>query len=205
MAILEHELRSAANSAVTPLRRHLPSRDEYYGMVKAGVFGDRRLELIEGEIVEMAPIGPAHASINYPLARLLENAFGEGFALRIDAPISLGEDDRPSEPQPDITVVNGVAQDYRTHHPHPSEIALVVEISDSTLTEDRTIKAALYSSAGIPEYWIVNLVDNRVEVLRSPGESGYSSVSTHEIGDAIEPLFGPGQFIAVATVFLQNS
>ena len=202
MAILEHEIRSAANSAVTPLRRHFPSRDEYYRMVSARVFGDMRLELIEGEIVEMAPIGPEHAYINYPLARLLENAFGADFALRIDVPISLGMDDRPSEPQPDIAVVKGAPQDYRTRHPRASEIALVVEISDSTLTEDRTVKAALYSSAGIPEYWILNLVDHWIEVLRTPGESGYSSLSKYEIGDVIEPLSAPGRFIAVASVFL---
>ena len=197
MAILEHELRSATNAAIG-LRRHLTSRDEYYAMVAAGVYGDRRLEMIEGEIVETAPIGPGHASISHPLAKLLETAFGHQFTVRNQVPISLGDDDFPSEPQPDLAVVTGNWKDYRKRHPRPSEIKLVVELADSSLAEDRTIKASLYAAAGIPEYWIVNLVENCVLVHLGPTVAGYTDIKTYSVGDAITPLLAQANAIVLA-------
>ena len=200
MAILEHEVRSSSDAGLSGSRRCLFTRDDYYTMGKAGVFTDKRVELIEGEIIEMAPIGPPHAAITHPLAVLLEAAFGPDFTLRTQVPITLGDATNPSEPEPDIVVATGSWRDYLTRHPNQNDIQLIVEISDSTLAYDRTIKARLYSDAQIPEYWIVNLVDAHIEVHRQPTESGYAEVVVYRAGDSVEPLLATGRSFTVDEV-----
>ena len=198
MAILEHELRFASEAVLTGLHRHLLARDEYDAMVNAGAFKDSRIELIEGEIVEMAPIGDAHAALNDPIAMLLRAAFGNGFTVRTQAPIALGDDARPSAPQPDVTVALGHWQDYLSRKPVPNDICLVLEIADTTLSTDRSVKAALYGSAGITEYWIVNLNDRQIEAHRTPCETGYTDVTVFQAGGHIEALRLPGTRMAVS-------
>jgi Uma2 family endonuclease len=157
-------------------------------MALAGGFQDRRVELVEGEIIDMAPIGEAHAAVTDPLAEVLRAAFGPGFAVRTQAPIALGDDSKPSEPQPDIAVVVGSWRDYLTRTPGPADIRLIVEISDTTLVADQTIKFCLYASADIPEYWIVHIPDACIEVYREPGAIGYASKSTFSAGNVISPI-----------------
>jgi Uma2 family endonuclease len=195
MAVLEHEVRSA-EARLTDLRRHLFTREEYYGL--AEILGDKRVELIEGEIIEMAPFGDFHASVTHPLAVILEEAFGEGFCARNQVPIALGEDFKPSDPQPDVAIVAGTWRDYAGRHPAAVDVKLIVEVADSSLRDDRGIKAKLYGSAGIPEYWIVNLVDRQIEVYREPCEAGYRSVTKHRVGDRVKPLLASGDGILVA-------
>lgn len=197
MAILEHEIRATAKSSVTGLHRHLFTRDEYYSMAEAGVFGDKRLELIEGEIIEMAPIGPSHAAITDPLAAILRDVFGPGFTVRTQVPVSLGVDPRPSDPQPDVAVVTGSWRDYTGRNPRPQEIKLLVEVADTTLSDDRSVKSTLYAASGVPEYWIVNLVDGQLEVHRDPTESGYVSVKIYRPDETVEPLFSDGKSVTI--------
>jgi Uma2 family endonuclease len=197
---MEHEVRSAEQSLMTSSRRFLLTRDEYYEVALTGLFEGRRVELIEGELIQMMPIDDYHAAITDPLARVLHRTFGEEYAIRTQVPIALGDNYRPSDPQPDATVAIGSWRDYTARKPVASDIRLLVEVSDSSLTFDRTIKAALYGDAGIPEYWIVNLNDRQIEVHRQPKEGGYDSLTTYGTGDAIEPLFAEGRTVKVSEI-----
>ena len=194
MAILEHEVRSGRFHSIT-LQRHLFTRDEYHAL--SDILRDRHVELLEGEIIEMAPIGPSHAAITQPLTDLIAKAFGPGFSVRSQTPVALGDERNASEPEPDVAVVAGSWRDYLSRQPGPADIKLIVEIADSSLSYDRTIKAALYATAGIPEYWIVNLLERQLEVYREPGEAGYAAVSNYLAGGSVEPLFAPGSNVVV--------
>jgi Uma2 family endonuclease len=198
MAILEHDVRTAGQSSLTGLHRHLFTREEYYAIGTMGLFTDKRIELIEGEIIEMAPIGPPHAAITHPLAVILEQAFGTGFTARNQVPVVLEDDIKPSEPEPDIAVVTGHWRDYLNRKPGTSDIKLIVEVADSSLNDDRTIKAVLYATFGIPEYWIVNLIDLQLEVYREPSETGYASCQIYRSGDTVTPLSAPNASVVIA-------
>jgi Uma2 family endonuclease len=138
-------------------------RVEYERLVDLGVFTDERLELLEGVLVVREPQGSTHAAIVTTVGQVLATAFGDGWHTRLHSPLALGE---YSEPEPDVAVVAGKSKDYLVTH--PSTAALVVEVADSSLMLDRRFKAALYARAGLPEYWIVNLVDRVLEVHRDP-------------------------------------
>ena len=203
MAVLEQEMRQASELTVTRMTRHLFSREDYHALAAVGLLNDQRVELIEGEIIDMAPIGDWHAAVTHPMAVLLEELFGSGFSARNQVPIMVGGDRQPSEPQPDITVVVGAWRDYGARKPGPKDIVLVVEVADTSLEFDRNIKARLYAAAGIPEYWIVNLVDNCLEVHRNPANAAYGAVNIYKPTDRVTPLHAPGGSISVAE-FLPN-
>lgn len=169
------------------------SRAEYDRAVEAGVFEpDARLELIDGALLAMTPQGSRHAAAVSLTARELRKAFGERVEIRIQSPLALGDD---SEPEPDVAVVPGSARDYRDRH--PAEALLVVEVADTSLDRDRTVKQRLYAGAGIPEYWLISLPDARVEVHREAGADGYRRRSTHRAGETIAPAARPGTAIDV--------
>lgn len=130
---------------------------------------DERLELVEGEIVERTPQDSRHATAVVLTSEALRNCLQPGYFLRVQLPLAL---DEMSEPEPDIAVVSGTARDYRDSH--PTNAVLVIVIADTTLDYDRYTKASLYAKAGIPEYWIVNLVDRQLEMYRNPGSLGES-------------------------------
>jgi Uma2 family endonuclease len=132
----------------------------------------------------------------------LREAFGSGHTVRTQAPISLGDDLKPSEPQPDITVAVGAWRDYAGRNPSPDDVKLIVEIADSSLQYDRSIKSALYASAGILEYWIVNLAEKSVEVYTGHSEQGYAALKTYTEGDTITPVLAPSAAIAVSDFML---
>ncbi len=183
-----------------PQVRHW-TRDEYYKMGESGIIGpDERVELIDGEIVAMTPQDTPHAVAGSLVEEALRVAFGPGFHIRSQRPLSLGPD---SEPEPDAAVVRGSARDYLKAH--PTTAVLAVEISDATLPFDRGKKAALYARAGIPEYWIVNLPDRILEVYRDPGpladrpaEHGYRSIRRFGPPDSVAPLSSPAAHVRVA-------
>ena len=168
-------------------------------MAEAGIFRPgERLELIEGEIVRMTPQGSVHATGIQLAQEALGTLFGAGFLVRVQMPLALGS---VSEPEPDIAVVPGSPRDFR--QTHPTMAALVVEVSDSTLAFDRQTKGHLYAEAGIPEYWIVNLNDGKLEVYREPtapatGTAYYRETLTLGPSDAVSPLAVPGSSICVA-------
>lgn len=177
-----------------PMRRF--TVEEYHMMARAGVFksGDP-FELLEGWIVPKMTKNPAHVWAVQKLGEWLESHVPAGWYVRRQDPITTSE----SEPEPDLAVTRGSRDDYLQRHPEPHELALVVEIADTTLAHDRNTKARVYARAGIAAYWIVNLVDEQIEVYRDP--SGPTPLPSYHQRrdyrpDEIVPLVIAGQEIA---------
>ena len=192
-------------TTITEPTVHLWTRAEYDQLVRLGVFEGRRIELIEGELIDMPPMYSRHAAGIGLAARALQRIFEDGHHeddhhLRVQMPFASGE---RSEPEPDVAVVVGSVRDYVDEH--PSSALLVVEVSDSSLAYDRTTKASLYAKAGVPDYWVLNLVDGRLEVHRDPVPDPaarygwrYASVESLAADGQIAPLARPAARVAVA-------
>ncbi len=176
---------------------HRLTVDDYYLMVKAGVLSpDNRTELIEGEILDMAPIGSARADVVTLLTERLSRAVGKSAAVRTQRPLRLST---RSEPQPDVALVQAKRGGYRRGHPTPGDVLLLIEVSDTTRQFDLNIKARLYSMYDIPEYWVVDLVGNRVWRHRNPGSTVYGEREKFAAGKLAVPE-GLGE-IAIAELF----
>lgn len=146
------------------VQTRLWSREEYERLIAGGMFHpEERLELIEGEILQMSPQGSTHATAVILVENTLRKVFGSKYVVRVQMPLALGPN---SEPEPDLAVVPGSPRDYRDEHPQTAE--LVVEVADTTLTYDRSKKSIIYARAGIQEYWILNLIERQLEVYRQP-------------------------------------
>lgn len=166
-------------------------------MAEAGVLTpDDRTELIEGEIIDMPPIGPTHASVVVLLTKRLVRTVGDAVEVRAQQPVRFMP---RSEPQPDFALVVAKPGGYRQSHPVAGDILLLIEVSDSTLRYDLDVKARLYAKHGVPEYWVVDLVDNRVWRHRRPSGQGYAQRDEIDEG-ALELPVGAGE-IAVAELF----
>ena len=147
---------------------------EYYRMAEAGILRPgERVELIEGEIITMAAIGSRHAAVVTRLQRRFERALGDRALVRVQNPVRLSD---LSEPEPDVALLRPHADYYASAHPGPADVLLMIEVAETTLAFDRGTKLPLYAIAGIPEYWIVDLGGDRIEVYREPGATGYSDV-----------------------------
>jgi len=172
---------------VRPLHRR-----EYEQLVAAGAFEDERVELLRGVLVEMSPQGWAHSGAAARIANLLTRALGDEIEIRAHSPLPAGED---SMPEPDVAVVPRVPIGE-----HPSHAFLVVEVAESSLRKDRTIKAPIYAEAVVPEYWIVDLAGRAVEVHTGPRDGVYGTVV--RIGDdgELRPAAFPEIAIAVAEI-----
>lgn len=171
-------------------------------MCELGVIGeDERVELIEGNIVQMPPIGPDHShSVGWGNNELV-TLYGASHIVRVQLPLALLSH---SQPQPDFALV---AKDQLKPGHHPAEADLVIEVADSSLAYDRTEKASVYAAAGIPDYWIVNLPGRRLEVHRDPGPDSaapaghsYRSLRVHLPDEAVAPLFRPNIAVPVSVL-----
>jgi Uma2 family endonuclease len=161
-------------------RRHRITVEHFYRMGEAGLFGaNERVELINGEIIDVPPMGSRHAGSLEQLASALAAAVGTRAIVRQQLPLRLGED---SEPQPDIVVATTRADHYKASHPTAADVLLLVEISDSTLRYDREIKVGLYAHHEVPEVWVVDLQGKQVHCYRSPVRGQYATVATVELG-----------------------
>jgi Uma2 family endonuclease len=172
------------DTTLTEPRLLLWTKDEYYKMAEIGFFDGKRVELIGGKVLEMTPMLSGHATATMLVAEALREVFYARHFLRVQLPLSVSE---ISDPEPDVAVVEGAIRDYRDAH--PTTAALVVEVADSSLDYDLTDKASLYASAGVADYWVVNLPQRRLEVLRSP------------IPDASQPF---GYSYASRRIFTEN-
>lgn len=146
---------------------------------------DERIELIEGEIVEMSPISEGHASTVMRLVWLFSRVFGQRALLNVQNPIQL---DEVTLPQPNVALLRPRDDFYSQRHPGPADILLLIEISDTTLAYDRRVKTALYNAAGVIEYWIINLPDHVIEVYREPRPDGYRTMTRYAPGETLSPL-----------------
>lgn len=156
----------------TLLRRHRLSVAQYHRMGEAGIFApDARVELIEGELVEMAPIGTRHASTVNRLNRLLVAATGKQAVVTVQNPLRLGDH---SEPQPDLLLLRPREDFYAAAHPVATDVLLLIEVADSTARLDREIKLPLYARHGVAEVWIVDLDARLLLVHRDPAGDTYA-------------------------------
>jgi Uma2 family endonuclease len=160
------------------LPRHRITVDEYYRMAEVGLIApDARTELIEGEVIEMPPIGSPHASAIDRLEHLLRPNLGESARIRVQHPVHL---DNYSEPQPDLAVVLPKNDFYHSNHPTPADIYLIVEVSQSSFRMDFEVKATLYARHLVPEVWVIDLERSQIHFLRSPRNGVYVDVSISE-------------------------
>lgn len=173
--------------------------DTYYRMAREGLIGpDEQVELLEGEIVRMPPIGPTHADVVDELGLASRWVPLEtDVRVRIQGPICL---DRFSEPQPDIAVLRRRPEGYRRDHPTAADVLLLIEVADSTLLTDRSRKVPLYARHGVPEVWLVNLPAKLVEVYRQPAGDAFGE--RHDVTEGIlRPLLLPDLELDVAALF----
>ena len=157
------------------LKRRRFTLEEYHRMGEVGIFHeDDRVELIEGEIVEMSPIGRLHAATVDRIAHVFSRRLGDRAIVRVQNPIQFTA--LVSEPQPDVTLLVPKTDFYASGHPGPTDILLVVEVMDSTVAYDRGVKLGLYARAGIVEVWLANVNTRRIELCRRLGTDGYGEV-----------------------------
>jgi Uma2 family endonuclease len=154
-----------------PTRRRLDI-DVYYRMAEAGILTDpRRVELIDGEIIDTGAIGSPHAAVTNRLARLFARALRDEAALvNVQSPLRL---DPYNEPQPDLMLLRSRDDDYRASHPNAADVLLLVEVSETSLVYDHGIKLALYAKFEVPEVWIIDLSGSAVEIYREPKDGAY--------------------------------
>lgn len=168
-------------------------------MGEGSVFApDARLELIEGEIIEMAPIGPPHAGTVAILGRLLERAAGDAGVVWVQNPVRIGD---RSMPQPDVVLLKPRADMYTRSHPLPADVLLLIEVSDTTLRFDVETKIPLYARAGIVEAWVVDLETSVVRVFRDPEATGYRTSFTVSGDERVSALAMPGIGVVVSELF----
>jgi Uma2 family endonuclease len=161
--------------------------DEYHRLIEGGFLDDKQVELLNGEIVEMAPEGIPHASLSSDAADYLRALLGDRAKVREGKPITLPNN---SEPEPDIAIVRMPSSIYRSHHPYPEDIFWLIEFSDSSLTKDLQVKTKTYANAGIQEYWVLNLKEMKLIAFQSPSSEGYQSEQTFTQG-SIQPIAFP--------------
>ncbi len=163
----------------------------YQRMVEEGILTpEDRVELLENYLVLKMPKNPPHEGTIDLIKAALPPRVPAGWLLRVQQTIALPD----SQPEPDFAVVRGNPRSYLTRHPGPADVGLVIEVADSSLLRDQRDKTRIYARAGIPYYWIVNLVDRRVEVYSRPTSAGtvpaYGSWQTYQAGDAIPLVLG---------------
>lgn len=172
--------------------------DKYHRMIDSGIFTeDDRVELIEGEILEMAPIGSRHAACVDELNRIFVRGAGDRAVVRIQNPITLGD---LSEPEPDVVLARRREGGYREQHPSAQDILLLVEVSDSSHRYDDTVKLPFYARQGIREVWRVDLEAESLTVHREPRDDSYRSISTAGTGDSVAPEAFPSLEVPVARI-----
>lgn len=171
------------------------SREDYHRMVKAGILHeDSRVELIDGEVLEMSPIGPRHNACVDRLTRIFVQRLGDAAIVRVQGSIGLGG---YGEPQPDIVLLRPRDDFYAASGLTPADILLIVEVAETSEAYDRRTKAPLYARFGIPELWIADLNRQVITVYRDPTPDGYATAQVVRRGGSVSPLAFPDVQIAV--------
>ena len=171
---------------------------DYYRLAEAGILHeDDRVELIEGEIVQMVPIGSEHSGTVNRLAHALFRAAGERAVVTVQNPLRLSDH---NEPLPDFLLLRPRADFYSSEHPTAADVLVLIEVAQSSLRYDRGVKLPLYARHGVPEVWIVDLAGRVVEVHRKPTPEGYAESTRHAPGETLEPALLPGLRLAVTDI-----
>lgn len=171
------------------------SVQEYHQMAESGILQpDERVELLEGQMIQMAAKGTAHRAAVTRIQRLFNNRLGDRVLICLQDPVQL---DDCSEPEPDIAIVIPDPLDYEEHHPTPAEVYLLIEVSDRTLKFDCETKAPTYGRSGIAEYWVLDVNARKLHVYRVPGADGYQSEAILSEELTIAPLAFPECVIAI--------
>jgi Uma2 family endonuclease len=188
--------------AELPLPRRALSVDDYHRMGEAGLFRpEERIELIEGDLITMAPIGGPHLHVVSVLAELLTVGAGRSAFVSVQNPVSLPPD---SEPQPDIALLRSEFR-QRSDLPTATDVLLVIEVADTTVARDEAIKIPLYARHGIPEAWLFDLKNERAMVYRDPGPEGYRTVMSPARDAAISPATKPDLKIRLSEIWPAKS
>lgn len=180
------------------ITRHRLSVEDYHRMAAAGILHeDDRVELIEGEIIDMAPASSWHAGTVAWLTRLLHDAVGQSAIVSVQNPVRL---DRYSEPQPDLALLRPREDYYTRSHPGPGDVLLIVEVAQSSLAYDLKLKVPLYARHGIPEVWVWDVDTGTVHVCRNPEGGVYREIEPHTGACSLSPLLLPGISITVQPI-----
>jgi Uma2 family endonuclease len=174
--------------------------DQYHAMIRAGILtDDDPVELLEGWLVCKMPKNPLHRAVTRLTRLALERVVPAGWYVDAQEPVTIGD----SEPEPDVVIVRGQTQQYLDRHPGPHDLALIVEVADTTLARDRGAKKRLYARTSIPIYWIINLIDRQVEVYTAPSGAAerpdYEHRQDFKPGDTI-PVVVEGREISRVSV-----
>ncbi len=168
---------------------------DYHRMAEAGIFHpEERVELLAGQLIQMAAKGTAHSVANTRTRRLIEDRLGDRALIRVQEPIQL---DGYSEPEPDIAIVITCPLEYTDHHPVAAEVLLIIEIADSSFRLDCGVKATAYAKSGIADYWVLDVRDRKLHVFRSPNAEGYQSEWVLAEAMTIAPLAFPDCVVSV--------
>jgi Uma2 family endonuclease len=171
------------------ITKRLFTVDDYHRMGEAGILAEcDRVELIEGEILAMTPIGPPHGAAVDRATRAMVNAIGDRAIVRVQGSVRLNQ---YNEPQPDIVLLRPTEDFYASRLPGPADIRLIVEIAQSSLEYDRTVKARLYAETGVAEYWVADLEHECLFVHADPGEGAYRAVRQLRRGESLAPRLLP--------------
>lgn len=186
------------NSAIAPVRKHLTDIDEWQRMGEAGIFPpDYRIELIQGEILEMAPIGFNHAGHVMHLMNFFVPILNQKAIVNAQNPLQLGD---LSEPEPDFMILKPREDFYKSRHPNVNDVLLLIEVADSSLAYDQNQKLRLYAMHGVPEYWLLNLNNACIEVYREPQGETYAQKATLRAGDSVTLTQLPDITIQVSSI-----
>jgi Uma2 family endonuclease len=168
---------------------------DYYRMAEAGLFSEgQHVELIEGEVIEMSPIGSIHQGCTDELSSLIRDKIRRAAIVRVQGPIHIND---YSEPQPDIALLKPRRDYYRRSHPKPEDVLLIIEIADTSVLYDRNVKLPLYASAGIPEAWLIVLPKDFIEVHSEPKNGKYQKVQRLRRGKVLKSPTVPGRSLKV--------
>jgi Uma2 family endonuclease len=177
--------------------KHRFDVDAYYKLAEAGILPNpHRVELIDGEIIDLNAIGSPHAAITTRLTRQFIRAVGDLAIISVQNPLRL---DSYNEPEPDLLVLRPRADDYQANHPGAADVLLLVEVAETSLTYDRGRKLALYARFGVPEVWIVDLAGATLEIYRGPKEGTYA-LTERRTGGSLTPDLVPSVAIDVAAL-----
>lgn len=181
------------------LQRHRLTTSDYHRMGEVGILAeDSRVELIEGELIDMAPIGSQHAGTVKQLSRLLNLAVGQTAIVSTQDPLTL---DQHSEPEPDLMLLRPRNDFYKSSHPRPDDVLLIVEIADTSLQYDCHIKIPLCARHGIPEVWLVDLVNKTLALFSLPSKQGYQKIITPSSLNALSPERLPTVKLDLSSLF----